>query len=237
MKETKYFWALLATCLGAIILAGCSTTGSPPTAFEQKFFDVKTNVLEITVLKTNIVPITTYTTNEITITVTNKHGVTEYQTNLVLVPKVVLQEVIQPFTNRVPYYDWTPSTNANQIAQTGGAIGGLFGYGGLISTGLLGIFGIWAKMRSSRNYATAANMAQTIETIRSFVQSLPRGAEYDAALVQWMQAHQAEAGVLDQVLEILKNDVSNPDARFAAQQLDAALHALQTPAPPAPPKV
>lgn len=230
--KNKTFWGVLALSALSLILIGCSTAGSPGTAFERKFFDVHTNTLEVTVLKTNMVPITTYATNQVVQTVTNLLGVTEYKTNVIVVPKVELQTVTQWVTSSIPSYQWALGTNANTVVSTGTAVGNLFGVGGLVGTGLAGLLALWARIRSGQNYATAANTAQVVETMRSFIQQLPNGASYDAALVQWMQAHQAEAGVLQNVISLLQNTVNKGDAQEAARQIKDLIAALQGTVPP-----
>ena len=206
------------------LLVGCTTTGSPPSAFEQKFFEVKTNFIPVTVIKTNIVPVTQWETNTVTATITNVTGVMEYRTNVTVIPVVLQQTNYSVVTNLQAAYEYTPNANANSIRDAGTGIGNLFGVGGLVGTAIGGIFGIWARMRSARSLATATSLAQNIEVMRQFIKQLPNGAQYDTAITSWIQNHQAQAGVLDQVLEILQKDVSNPDARFAAEQLHAALH-------------
>jgi hypothetical protein len=70
--------------------------------------------------------------------------------------------------------------------------------------------------------------------MREFVKQLPNGAVYDSALTQWLQQHQADTGTLTTVMNLLENTVSNPDATVAAQQIRAAIAALNPSAlPPA----
>ena len=92
---------------------------------------------------------------------------------------------------------------------------------------------VWGWARSSKNYSTAANTAQVVETLREFIKQLPNGTKYDSTLTQFMTQHQAEAGVVNQVLTILQNEVSNPDAKQAAVELVTTINALaSTPAIP-----
>jgi hypothetical protein len=64
---------------------------------------------------------------------------------------------------------------------------------------------------------------------------LPNGATYKAALTNFLAAHQADVGVVSQVTSILKDDVSNPDAKVAAEQVVQAINALQVAAAPGAP--
>jgi len=202
---------------------GCAS--KPPTALEQRWFDITTNRTPVLTVQTNVIPVTLYETN--TVTVTNTVGTVEIHTNIVSVPSFETNVVTVTRTNES--YVMTPGAGAREIAATGGAVGNIFGAGGLVSTGIMSLFTIWGWVRSKKNYVTAANTAQIVETIREFVKALPNGTAYDAALVQWMQQHQADAGVLNQVLSLLQREVSNPDARVAAQQIQQLIAGLQTP--------
>jgi hypothetical protein len=86
---------------------------------------------------------------------------------------------------------------------------------------------------------TAGAIAQNVETLREFIRRLPNGLTYDAALVQWMQQHQAEQGVVKNVIDLLaSNLVSNGDAQVTAIQIKAAIDALNAPVvPPVSPTV
>lgn len=211
MKTHFVRWSVAAAFSAGIViafLAGCAS--KPPTAVEQKFFDVQTNLAPVVRVETNVIAVTLYRTNEQNVVV----PVTVYETNRVAV------------TNYAETYVFTPGAGAKQVAEVGGAVGNIFGVGGLVTTALGALFSLWGYARSRKNYVTAANIAQTVETIREFVKSLPNGAVYDNELVNWMQTHQAEQGVLNQVLDLLSKHVSNPDARVAADQIRATIAAL-----------
>lgn len=160
-------------------------------------------------VQTNLVPVVEYRTNEVGVTLTNY----SYLTN----------------------YAYAQGSGAQAIKDTGGAIGNLFGVGGLVSTALGGLLSIWGYLRSSKNYATAANTAQVVETLRQFIKTLPNGTAYDTALTQFMTQHQSEAGVVGNVLQILQNEVSNPDAKEAAAQVITTLRQLGVNVPFQPP--
>lgn len=192
-----------------LLILGCSAVGrnpSPPTKLEQGIFNVQTNY--VTEVSTNVAPQVVA-------------GVTNWVTNVV--------------SQVMPQYTYTLGPGGQAIKDTGSAIGNLFGVGGLVSTGLAGLLGIWAKLRSSKNYDTAANTAQIVETLRQFIKGLPNGAAYDTALTQFMMQHQSEAGVLAQVTQILAAEVSNPDAKVAAAEIVATLRSLGVNVPTPPP--
>lgn len=234
-RQSVFAFGALTFLIGAIAasLFGCVT--KPPTALEQHYFNITTNppVLSVT---TNVISVTLYRTNEVTIPVTNIQGVIEYKTNVVVVPSTVLQTNLAVVTNVPETYNFAPGANQQNVKDIGGAIGNLFGAGGLVTTAIGALFSIWGLVRSRKNSQTAIGLAQTIETMRSFVQQLPNGATYDTALVQWMQQHQAETGTINQVLTLLANEVSNPDAQVAAEHIRAAISALGVTLPPPPPK-
>ncbi len=66
---------------------------------------------------------------------------------------------------------------------------------------------------------TAGVLAQVIETGRQVLQATPQGQVLDEQWKLWMMQHQAEAGVMTDVLKLLQNVVDEPSAKLAAQQL------------------
>ena len=195
--------------LSLLAICGCSVVGrnpSAPTKLETGIFNVQTNY--VTEYQTNTAPVVTA-------------GVTNWVTNVV--------------SQVVPQYSYAQGSGAQAAKDTVGAIGNLFGVGGLASTALGGLLSIWGWLRSSKNYKTAANTAQVVETLRQFVKGLPNGAAYDMALTQFMTQHQSEAGVMGNVLTLLQNEVSNPDAKEAAAQVITTLRQLGVNVPSQPP--
>jgi glycerol-3-phosphate dehydrogenase len=111
-------------------------------------------------------------------------------------------------------------------------------YGGIAGTAISAVAALWAWMRSSKNKQVGVTLAQSVETIREFIKTLPNGSNYDSALTAWLQQHQVETGTVNDVLSVLENEVSNKDAVEAAQQLRATIAALNPSAlPPKPPGV
>lgn len=228
MKPRTKLIALLTAGLAVIawaaLVQGCRT--APPTALERGIFDFRTNYTPVVVVLTN----TAWVTNQVVqvVSVTNEHAVVVpvSVTNLITLPRY---EVVT-LTNLVPSIEFIVGTNAAALRDTAAGIGNVAapGVGGPIASGVVGLLlAVWAWVRSGRATATAANSTQVIETARELLKRLPDGATYDAALVQWMQKHQAEAGVLNRVLALLESKVNNADAKFAAQQIADAVKALQ----------
>lgn len=191
-----------------LLIAGCSVVGrnpSPPTKLEQGIFTVTTNY--VTEMQTNVATQVTA-------------GVTNWVTNVV--------------SQIIPQYSYAKGSGGQAAQDTVTAIGNLFGVGGVAGTAVSGLLALWGYLRSSKNYTTAANTAQVVETLRQFIKALPNGQAYDAALTQFMTQHQSEAGVIANVIQILGKEVSNPDAQVAAREVINSLRQLgvNIPTPP-----
>lgn len=208
--------------LSTLMELGCASR--PPTKFEQGVFDIKTNIVPVIEVKTNIIPVTIVQTN--VVTVTNEIGVLDFKTNLV--PVFLYETNVVTTTNLVESRVLTPGAGAKKIQEVGGAVGNIFGVGGLVSTGLGALFGIWGYLRSKKSLLTAGNLSQTIETMREFIKTLPNGQQYDNELVNWMTTNQANAGVLQSVLGLIQEQVDNRDAKDAAAHIQNIIQALQS---------
>jgi hypothetical protein len=137
--------------------------------------------------------------------------------------------VVTTQTNLQPTYTYSPGPT---ITSAEGVASLIPGYGGIAGTAIGALAALWAWLRSSKNGATAATLAQEIEAIRGVIKALPNGSTLDTALTNWLTQHQAETGTIQSVLTILENDVSNPNATVAAQQIIAAINALNPTALP-----
>jgi len=227
MKNRRMkLWPLAAVTMALLALAtftGCKEFGadtSAPNVVEQKLFTTVTNFVAVPVQTTN----TTFATNV----------VTEFQTNTVGQIVTVTNEVVQPkynlvwVTNEVPQYQNTVSANTANIVATGGGVLNTFfpGVGGIAGTGIMALLALWAQLRSGKRQVTAATLAQEVETMREFIKTLPSGTKYDTAITAFLQQHQLEAGVAGQVLGLLENQVSNPDAKAAIEEIKGTLTAV-----------
>lgn len=125
-----------------------------------------------------------------------------------------------------PVYVYTKGSGETQITQVGTDVGNLFGVGGLAGTAIGMLFGAWRWIRGNKVAQTANELAQNIETIREFVKQLPNGATYDSVLTGWLTKNQAKAGVLNEVINILKQQISNPEAKAAADQVSETIAGL-----------
>lgn len=219
------FWGSIAAfAVGvAIMLEGCAAVGpnpTPPTKAEGLIFNTVTNI------QTVVIP--SYVTNQVQVQAyqTNVQGVvvTQYQTNVVPV-------TVPAQTNQVTGYTETVKPSITQGVQgVGGILNFLFpGWGSAVSNGLIAALMGWAYARSQkRGVNTTATLAQEIEVIRQILQSVPNGAALDSKFVAWIQNHQAEAGILTQVMDVLSSRVKNADAQTAADQISKAVQALVT---------
>ena len=142
----------------------------------------------------------------------------------------VVTQIVQ-----MPAYTYGPGPGGDAAKGVAGAIGNIAapGVGGPIASGVVGLgLALWAWIRGNKQSATANNLAQSIEVARELIKSLPNGAAIDSSYTTWLAQHQAEAGVIPQVLDILDKTVDNPLAKQTSDQLRAALAAIQNPAPP-----
>lgn len=124
-----------------------------------------------------------------------------------------------------PVYTYSPGHVLKDV-ETGVSL--IPGYGGLAGTALGALTSLWMWIRSTKNYNTGVTLAQSIETIREVIKALPNGATIDNQLTAWLQQHQSETATVGGVLTMLENDVSNPDAKIAAQQLISTIQSLST---------
>jgi hypothetical protein len=219
-------WTLTAvsmTAAVAMLLTGCKLFGADPAApnaVEKVLFTTKTNFVEVPVQ----VSVTNYVNKELVFNQTNTVGQIVTVTNEVQTPVYSVVTV----TNIIPQYQNTvsPSTTAS-VTGASGILNYFFpGSGPIVSAGILALLGGWAQLRSSKRQDTSAALAQEAETILEFIKTLPNGAAYKQAITTFMQAHQLDAGVADQVLGLLDNEVSNPDAKAAVEEIRGTLSAV-----------
>lgn len=220
LKDTLILGSLFVASF--CIITGCSLVGTDPkapSAFEQNLFTTVTNYVDVvrSHTVTNFVEVPVYKTNEVGQIVTATNIVPQYE--------------IVTVTNTIPQYSNTTKPEVKEsIAGAGGFINTFFpGAGSIISTGLVALLGAWAQLRSSKRKSTAIALAQEIETVRQFIKTLPNGTNYDVAITKFLQDHQIEAGVIDQVLAVLGSHVNSDEAKGAVNFIDDAVKAASTP--------
>ena len=200
--KTKSFRVLEHAAVLAFVAAIMVACANAPTAFERKFYDVETNHVPRVVLVTNVVPVTSSAAGSV------EGASPEWRTNVEFV------------TNTEESYTFKPNTNAAALVSTASKAAGLFGpWGELVGVVLGGIIGGYGLLRSSRAAKTAAVLAQVIETGRQVLQSTPQGQAIDDEWKLWMIQHQAEQGVITDVMRLLEKAVDEPSAKAVAQKL------------------
>lgn len=231
MKKTEtriklWPFAVLAMALLLIpIGGGCSVLGtdtSAPNVVEQKLFTTVTNFVEVPVTKT----LTNYVTQDVVVYTTNTVG------QIVTVTNTVTQPIYSTVTvtNVIPQYQNAVSDNTKATVTAGGGILNTFfpGVGSMVSSGVMALLALWAQLRSGKRQQTAAALTQQMETVLEFIKSLPNGTAYKEAITNFLQAHQMEAGVATQVLNLLENQVSNSDAKAAVEEIKNTIAAAQS---------
>lgn len=228
IKTLKVLFLSVSIVSLSLVIAGCAAMGSnptPPNKVESVLFNTTTNYVPV------VIP--AYVTNQVTVTSyqTNVQGVavTQYLTNIVPVT------VPASITN-VPSYTETPKQSVTAGVQgAGGVLNVLFpGIGSIASNAVLALLGFYGYLRSSKLGNTAAVLAQNVQLARNILQSVPNGAALDNAFVTFIQNHQADEGVIQQVMATIAAEVNNSDAKVAAQQIAATVQALTSATAPKP---
>lgn len=227
-RKQRLFFCTVIPLLGlstGFLLQGCSTFGrnpTPPTKAESLVFNTVTNYVPV------VVP--SYVTNVVTVTQTNVAGVTVYSTNFVPVTVPAATNLQATYTETVK-----PSVSGG-VATGGGILNMIFpGIGSIASNAVLALLGLWGYLRSSKLGDTSSALVQEIQVARQLLQSVPNGAALDNQFVTWIQAHQADGNVLNQVMNLIASEVSNKDASTAASQIAQTVAALTSATTP--PKV
>lgn len=222
MKNKTSTWIGINLCVLLLAVAGCKLFGAnpaPPTKIEANAFDIATNVVTQVVTRTN-----TVTTTNI-VNVPTSIGVPFYQTNFVTTTNVVTS------TNQVEQYQYTPKpATVETVTQLGTAVAPFTaGWGSIISGALVGLYGLWAHLRSTKKGATNVVLTQDIEAIRDFILTLPQGSQIDTAVTQFMQQHQVEAGVAKEVMSLIEGNTTNPTVVGISKTLQDAIDELTNP--------
>lgn len=227
MKTPIRYMAAIATA-ALLSFTACAPLGSPPNTTERALFQTVTNHVEVieTVIKTNEVTVLNivHQTNEVGAIVTVTNHVVETQYALVTI------------TNLVPSYVHTVSDSTRESVSTLGSVINTFfpNIGTTAVYGVLGLLGIWAQYRSARSGRTSQTLSQEMQTVLSFIESLPNGAMYKKAVTTWLQSHQIEQEAIGDVLNLIKTYVDKPLATQSVDEIMKALNALSSVRGPAP---
>jgi hypothetical protein len=239
LKITQIKNLLLCLMLGIAVaaLTGCGTFGKnagPATGLEQRLFSVTTNFVPQVVQQTNTVTVTNTVQEVRQVTVTNAIGVpvdvpmTNYRTVL------VTKEVPVTVTNIVPIQQLGPGSGSNTVTAVAGGVAGMFGWGGMVTTVLGGLFAGYLKLRNNALAGratilnqTAGALTQNIETLLNVLQSTPQGAAVMPQIKNYLMAHQTEAGVIQSVAGIIEHFVNEPAAQQSAAEIVQAINTLK----------
>jgi hypothetical protein len=99
------------------------------------------------------------------------------------------------------------------------------GAGGLATEAVLGALALVGWFYSAKNKSTAGSLTQVIEVAREVLKKQTNGAQLDAAFVSWIQKHQTDAGVIQNVATLIANNVDSPAAQGVATQLQSLITA------------
>lgn len=239
---------MIAAAMALAIWCAASMTGcaSAPGKFEEAIF-TRTNVPMLTVHSvTNFVTVTNVVPKfEVQIVqVTNAVGVVvpTFETNRVLETNYVREAIVTPAGSTVMVPQFTGRTAAGDAAISGaGAMGGMFGYGGIVVAVLSGLTNWWQKSRNQSlaakytgasqgqaiaNQASAA-LVQNVETLLEVLKTSPQGQAILPTVKNYLTSHQLDAGVIDVVATLVDEHVDNEAARDAAAEIVKAVNVLK----------
>lgn len=194
-------------------ITGCNLVGPNPRApypAEKIVFDTTTNY----------VPVTNFVAEVSKVAKTNTDGTISLVSVTNVIPQVGLQ----------PIYTETVKPGVGAVATGVGSVINTFfpGVGAVAVQGLLALLGGWAFVRSNKQRDTSGALAQEIQVILNFIGQLPNGPSYVETLKDFMQKHQNDAEVVNQVLTLLAQEVSNTDAKVAANQIINTINGLKS---------
>jgi hypothetical protein len=148
--------------------------------------------------------------------VTNK---TEVVTPAYTTEVAGIEVVVPETTNLLESYEFLPSEKTKAIQETGKVIGSFWGVGELVSGLIGGVFGLWGVLRSRKSNKTAAALVQIIETGRVLLKETPQGQRLDDKWTLWMVKHQAEQGIINEVVKLMGQAVDNESAKVVSQKI------------------
>jgi hypothetical protein len=230
-RKTRWLMTgLVAAALaGLAIFVGASGCKSTPSRFETRFYDINTNLLPRVVWVTNVVEAGSGEQGAGGAGL--KGGV--HVTDRIVVPaggqllplqSPVFETNVTMVTNYEEAYTYTPNERARSLSAVAGTAAGLLGpVGELVALLCAGAFGVWAQIRTTKATKVAGVLAQVIETGRAVLQSSPQGQKLDEKWKAWMITHQAEQGVIEDVVKLLATAVDDGTAKDAAGKLVALM--------------
>lgn len=253
----KYFAALIVFSL-TLLLAGCQT-GKVNFADRLSSNIVTNDVPVVhTFTNTVLVPTVVFVTNRevqfvdrpVLTIVTNDTGIT-IQTNLIQIVQtnvtvmqtniLAAQTTISSETNTVKVAQLVDKPSADAAVGAVSALGGnMVGMGLLASTVALGLLHGYQTRRNKQLLAAATGQSTTkdaiiattmqgMETLQEVLKITPQGQQASNVVTQFLLKHQAEAGVVQQITDLMAANVDNPAAKEAAKLITDQIK-LATPA-------
>lgn len=177
----------------------------------------QTSVVERVVERPTIVMVTNTITGQQseqvrTVLVTN----IEFKADLQRVVEAIQR--IEARTNHVEQHDYKPKAEvATRVRDVGSGLGGLAGPFGAIGGALAG--GLYALYGKHRSKKVQGSLVQAIETAREVISATSHGDKMEDAFRTWLMQHQAAAGVIGEVSEIVKTAVNNDTAKAVASDI------------------
>lgn len=216
-----------------LLCCGFTACNKKPNAFDRTFYDIKTNVVPYVIATTNYVTTTNWVpvpvVKEITIlmvsngvpsTITNWIPWTNWNAEVSTIGQVTKQ------TNFIENFDFTPKAGVTDSAQAAGGVLNMFmpGTGGLLTTALVGIAGIYARLRSRK--ANEA-LVQGVETGKQLVAQTLNDPAVDQKYKDFLMQQQKALGVFNLVSGLVDKFRDKKVAQVDAAQILAQAAAAQ----------
>lgn len=227
MKIKHIIVSVLITAALVLGVTACATSGpqSPPTALDKALFQITTNV----VVQTNLVTLTNRVQQ--IVPVTNLQNQVVLSTNFVTVTN--LATVVAPVTNYVYATSPTVTSTVTDVTSMFGPWGTV---AGLIATLGLGVFAKFKSQQLNTMTDVAGQAQQAIVTAQNVIKAMPNGAAYAATFNTWLQAHQTDVDLAQEVAQVVNDYVDHPTATTAAAGIVAtALSPIIVPGSPTAP--
>lgn len=189
----------LCFCLALSLLCGCSLLKSPPSKFDTKLYNIKTNY--INVVGTNMVATGTF--DVIVPVIDPVTGLTNF------IHRDGTNWTATIVTNRLEsyVYESKPSVDAGTAIVT--AVGGPWGV--LIGGVAAGLYALYGRIRSGKlqeaveqGAVLAQTLVKNVEQVRSAALAAPNYKAIDDRVMQGVKDVQAAAGVKAQVAELVE---------------------------------
>lgn len=102
------------------------------------------------------------------------------------------------------------------IKEVGGAVGGFWGLGGIVSTVLVGLYHLYASVRNKK---VRGALVQGIEVARELIKTTPLGHTVDASYKEWLIKSQQKENVLPAVTKAVEESVDTGEAKDTASAI------------------